>query len=181
MDIFEDDSEEMMLRLMEMVDLDERTDLEKTMDSTEEDQNCTHNSDEADLSDDDLDNFFEKGCGCKKRKDNKQCCTLFKKEDYQNHRDDCRELTCKELDLVILAKIEAHLVESDAIHNRPATKRIRTTKKFYHKHNDFCKETFLTLHGIGKLCVCMCVCVLECVLVCVCVCVCVLELVCVCT
>ena len=67
MDIFEDDSEEMMLRLVEMVNLEERTDLEKTVDPTEEDQNCTHNSGEADLSDDDLDKIFEKGCGCKKR------------------------------------------------------------------------------------------------------------------
>ena len=95
MDIFEDDSEEMMLRLVEVVDLDERTDLEKTMDPTEEDQNCTHNLGEADLSNDDLDKLFENGCGCKKEKDNKPCCTLFKKEDYQNHRDECRELTCK--------------------------------------------------------------------------------------
>ena len=103
MDIFEDDSEEMMLRLVEVVDLDERTDLEKTMDPTEEDQNCTHNSAEAHLSDDDLDKFFEKGCGCKKGKDNKPCYTLFKKEDY---RDDCRELTCKELDLVFLPRLK---------------------------------------------------------------------------
>ena len=167
----------MVLRLVEVVDLDERTDLEKTVDPTEEDQNCTHNSGEADLSDDDLDNFFEKGCGCKKRKDNKLCCTLLKKEDYQNHRDDCRELTCKELDLVILAKIEAHLVESDTIHNRPATKRIRTTQKFY--HTEFCKETFLSLHGIGLLCVCVCVCVCVRVHVCVCVCVCMCVYVCV--
>ena len=58
--IFEDDSEEMMLRLVEMVDLEERTDLEKTVDPTEEDQNCTHNSEEADLSDDDLDKFLRK-------------------------------------------------------------------------------------------------------------------------
>ena len=36
------------------------------MDPTEEDQNCTHNSGEADLSDDDLDKLFEKRCGCKK-------------------------------------------------------------------------------------------------------------------
>ena len=57
-DIFEDDSEEMMLRLVEMVDLEERTDLEKTVDPTEEDQNCTHNSGEADLSDDNLDKKF---------------------------------------------------------------------------------------------------------------------------
>ena len=176
MDIFEDDSEEMMLRLVEMVDL------EKTMDPTEEDQNCTHNSGEAHLSDDDLDKFFENGRDCKKGKDNKPCCTLFKKEDYQNHRDDCSELTCKELDLVVLAKIEAHLVESDAIHNRPATKRIRTTQKFYHKHNEFCKETFLTLHRIGLLCVCvyMCVCVCVRVHVCVYVCVYLSECVCVC-
>ena len=161
---------EMMLWLVEMVDLEERTDLEKTVDPTEEDQNCTHNAGEADLSDDDLDKFFEKGCCCKKRKDNKLCCTLFKKEDYQNHRDDCRELTCKGLDMVILAKIEAHLVESDAIHNRPATKRIRTTQKFYYKHNEFCKETFLTLHGIGLLCVCVYLSECVCVYVCTCVC-----------
>ena len=96
----------------------------------------------------------------------------IQKEDYQYHRDDCRELTCKELDLFILAKIEAHLVESHTIHNRPATERIRTTHKFYHKHNEFCKETFLTLYEIGLLCVC--VCVLERVCVCVCTCVCVL-------
>ena len=51
-----------------MVNLEERMDLEKTVDPTEEDQNCTHNSGEADLSDDDLDKFFEKGCGCKKKK-----------------------------------------------------------------------------------------------------------------
>ena len=45
------------------------------------------------------------------------------------------------------------------------------------KHNEFCKETFLTLHGIGLLCVCVCVCTCVCVCVlereCVCVCVCV--------
>ena len=114
------------------------------------------------------------------RKDNKLCCTLFKKEDYQNHRDDCREPTCKELNLVILAKIEAHLVESDTIHNRPATKRIRTTQKFYNKHNEFCKERFLTLHGIGFLCMCVCVCVCACVCACVYVCVYLRECVCVC-
>ena len=95
----------------------------------------------------------------------------IKKEDCQNHRDDCRELTCNKLHLVILAKIEAHLV---TIHNRPATKQIRTTQKFYHKHNEFSKETFLTLHRIGLLCVCVCVHVHVCVRVCVCICVCVL-------
>ena len=58
MDIFEDDSEQMMLQLAEMVDLKERTDLEKTVDPTEEDQNCTHNSGEADLSDGDLDKMW---------------------------------------------------------------------------------------------------------------------------
>ena len=58
MDIFEDDSEEIMLQLAEMVDLKERTDLEKTVDPTEEDQNCTHNSGEADLSDGDLDKMW---------------------------------------------------------------------------------------------------------------------------
>ena len=42
------------------MDLEERADLEKTMDPTEEDQNCTHNSGEPDLSDDDLDNFLRK-------------------------------------------------------------------------------------------------------------------------
>ena len=67
MDIFEDDSEEMVLRLVEMVDLEERTDLEKTVDPTE-DQNCTHNSGEADLSDDDLDKFFEKDVVVRKEK-----------------------------------------------------------------------------------------------------------------
>ena len=64
MDVFEDDSEEMMLRLVEVVDLDERTDLEKTMDPTEEDQNCTHNLGEADLSNDDLDKFIARVCVC---------------------------------------------------------------------------------------------------------------------
>ena len=55
---------------------------EKTTDPTEGDQNCTHNSGKADLSDDDLDKCFEKRCSCKKGKDNKTSSTLFKREDY---------------------------------------------------------------------------------------------------
>ena len=101
---------------------------------------------------------------------------------------DCIQITARACFLVTVLNCPEHLVESDTIHNRPTTKRIRTTQKFYHKHNEFCEKRFLTLHGIGLLCVCVlecvCVCVCACVYVCVymseCVCVCVCVCTCVC-
>ena len=62
----------------------------------------------------------------------------------------CAELSRNELDLVILGQISALLPSSSQMNaHRSSTQRHRMA--FYHHGVPVCRETFLKLHGIGKI------------------------------
>ena len=64
----------------------------------------------------------------------------------------CAELSRTELDLVILGQIAALLKDtSETGGHRPPSQRQRTTMAFHHHGVPICRETFLKLHGIGKI------------------------------
>ena len=95
--------------------------------------------------------FLEEGCGCK-RNGGKPCYTSFSREQYETSRMQCAELSRTELDLVILGQIAALLKDtSNTTAHRPSSQRQRTTMAFHHHGVSICRETFLKLHGIGKM------------------------------
>ena len=95
--------------------------------------------------------FLEEGCGCK-RNGGKPCYTSFSREQYEASWMQCAELSRSELDLVILGQIAALLKDSSQTNaHRQASQRQRTTMVFHHHGVPTCRETFLKLHGIGKM------------------------------
>ena len=95
--------------------------------------------------------FLEEGCGCK-RNSGKPCYTSFSWEQYEASRMRCAELSRSELDLVILGQIAALLKKySQTNTHRQASQRQRTSMVFHRHGVPTCRETFLKLHGIGKM------------------------------
>ena len=66
-------------------------------------------------------------------------------EEYKVQLD-CRDLTRKELDLVILGQIMAGV---SAEQTKRGKDRTNTTVYFHHKGYNICGYTFRMLHGIG--------------------------------
>lgn len=104
-------------------------------------------------SDSELEQFLEKGCGCK-RASGRPCYTLFSKEHYQEITWQCAELTRVELDMVLMGQIMATLsndpeTSSSKFRHTP-TQRKLSSMAFFHGGHQVCGRTFRKLHGIGK-------------------------------
>ena len=64
----------------------------------------------------------------------------------------CAELSRSELDLVILGQLAALLKDTSEVNaHRPSSQRQRTSMAFHHHGVPICRDTFLKLHGIGKM------------------------------
>lgn len=90
---------------------------------------------------------MEIGCGCSSAQNGGPCSSLFKKETIIANLYNCREMSTTELDLVIIANIQASTKVEDA---NPGQKRKRSPRcSFIYKSIPICKEMFLCLYGIG--------------------------------
>jgi len=84
-----------------------------------------------------LQQFVDNGCGCQRGHQKQPCSTLFTKEHYERVGLECRDLTGKELDLVLLGQMRAGI--SDVLHNTSevcrhgVAERQQTSLKFYYR------------------------------------------------
>ena len=89
--------------------------------------------------------FLQDGCGCALSEKGGPCSTQFSEETVLANLNNCLELTSGELDLVILANIQAFMRI-----NCVGEKRNRSSRcQFHFQGRPVCKETFLHLYGIG--------------------------------
>jgi len=89
--------------------------------------------------------FLLNGCGCLRGSKGGPCSREFKEEAVLFNLNNCLELTSGELDLIILANIQA-FSHNDCI----GTKRSRSSRCTYQFQSvSICKEMFIHLYGIG--------------------------------
>ena len=89
--------------------------------------------------------FLRNGCGCSRGSKGGACSREFKEEAVLFNLNNCLELTSGELDLIILANIQA-FSRNDCI----GTKRSRSSRCTYQFQSVvICKEMFIHLYGIG--------------------------------
>ena len=90
--------------------------------------------------------FMQDGCGCRRGLKSGQCSDQFTEETILNNVYNCLELSQAELDLVILANIQAYTTIEVT-----GEKRKRSPPySFLHQSQPICKEMFLNLYGISK-------------------------------
>ena len=103
-------------------------------------------------SDEKLEAFLEKGCGCKLNRGS-ECCYLFDDNYIHERRDQCNALSRDSLDMAIIAQISAFIAQDDVVgpsHRHLPSPRHSTRVAFFHSGKKICQATFLALHGIGK-------------------------------
>ena len=90
-------------------------------------------------------NFLQDGCGCSHGKNGSPCSRQFSEAHILENLRNCMELSNGELDLVILANIQAFTnVEVSE------EKRKRSQQSAFSFHaRPICKEMFLRLYGIS--------------------------------
>ena len=94
-----------------------------------------------------LDGFLQRGCRCSSK-----CYFFFTREYYRTRRDQANSLATVELDMVVLGQIGACVNDDEVVgpsHHTPHQRK-STRAVFLHKGKRICRETFLTLHAIGK-------------------------------
>ena len=87
------------------------------------------------------------GCSCKHGPDESPCHSLFSTTQYAELRNECRELSHDEFDLVIMGKLRA-LTFHDLITWWNEGRR-RTISYYQFGGHPVCKNTFCFLHNIG--------------------------------
>ena len=89
--------------------------------------------------------FLQEGCGCTKGAKDGPCSSYFSEQTVLSNLNNCFELTSTELDLVILANIQA-FTRVDHI----GDKRNRSPRcNFHYQSYSICKDMFLCLYGIS--------------------------------
>ena len=91
------------------------------------------------------------GCSCK-HFDGGPCCKLFSVSHCQEVRDQCRELTRSELDLVVMGQLLALTHSGHVTQAKKHIQKERTRSFTYFKHggHTICIKTFCFLHTIGQ-------------------------------
>ena len=89
--------------------------------------------------------FLRNGCACSCGSKGGPCSREFQEETVLSNLNNCLELTSGELDLVILANIQAFTRNESS-----GSKRSRSTRcSFQFQFVTICKDTFLHLYGLG--------------------------------
>lgn len=86
--------------------------------------------------------FLQEGCGCSRGTKGGQCCEQFSKEAVLSNLNDCLELSHEELDLVILANIQA-CTNSEIIGEK---RKQSSRSSFLYLNRPICKDMFSTLY-----------------------------------
>ena len=90
--------------------------------------------------------FMQHGCGCRRGLKSGQCSDQFTEEAVVNNLYNCLELSHAELDLVILANVQAFTATEVT-----GEKRKRSPNyNFLYQSQPICKEMFLNLYGISR-------------------------------
>ena len=90
--------------------------------------------------------FLQAGCGCSRGPKDDQCSCQFSEEAVLTNLNNCMELSHGELDLVILANIQALFTDMEVT----GEKRKRGPRcNFSYQGRTICRDMFLNLYGIG--------------------------------
>ena len=92
--------------------------------------------------------FVACGCSCNLGPKGTPCHKLFLAAQYQESRDECRELTREELDLVVMGELRALTLQSEKTER--ARDRVRTFSKFQYGGHRICLKTFCFVHVISR-------------------------------
>ena len=92
-------------------------------------------------------NFVSMSCGCKLGSNNDACSNQFSKDHFSFYRNNCSEMSCHELDLIILTAIScSRSPPGDSSCNAKTKYTI-----YLHQGVHICMKTFLFLHTISRL------------------------------
>ena len=90
-----------------------------------------------------VDDFIAKGCGCLLGPKGSPCSKSFSRAEHSITRMNCHEMSATELDMLVLAHLDAHR------HNI-GSEHARVPIDCYFGGKRTCKATFLFAHGIGS-------------------------------
>lgn len=91
--------------------------------------------------------FYSETCHCRLGADEKACSLTLTLDDFADSRNNCRELSSTELDLVILGTIQSSLnCNEKSISGRAEKNRQHTRMAYYYHGKRICMKTFLFLH-----------------------------------
>ena len=92
--------------------------------------------------------FMAGGCSCNHGPNGSPCHKMLSAVQYHEMRDECRELSRQELDLVIMGELRALTARSSRTWRE--TERVRSHTKFLFSGQPVCLTTFCFLHCIGR-------------------------------
>ena len=95
-----------------------------------------------------IDTFIYKSCGCQLGLKNTPCSGLFTKEQLLDQRLVCLALEKSELDMVVLAQLQAFSNDTEADAEQESAHR-RNYIAFMFKGRRICRKTFLFLHALS--------------------------------
>jgi len=98
-----------------------------------------------------VDEFITNGCGCALGAGKSPCSKSFNREELSTTRYNCSEMSSTELDMLVLANLDAHRHSSEKRSTGTSTvsdgRRVAIDYSFRGKR--VCKGMFLFAHGIG--------------------------------
>ena len=95
-----------------------------------------------------VESFLAKGCQCSLGPRQTQCSSSFDIDFVMENVDNCRELTARELDLVILGVIQTCYEKEGTL--SVGEKRKNVQANLLYRGNRICREMFYILYGIGE-------------------------------
>ena len=94
-----------------------------------------------------IDLFIAEGCKCSLGPKKQHCSQALNRETIMCTRNNCLEMSTIELDMLVLANLDAHRHKN--VHTSKSDNTKRTPVDYYFGGNRVCKETFLFVHEIG--------------------------------
>ena len=97
--------------------------------------------------------MIESACGCRKGLNSQPCSTQFPADHLMSVRSSCSELSCSELDMVVMGQLMAGMDDTSMTnpHSRNREKtRQRVVYSFYHQGKQVCENMFRFLHTISE-------------------------------
>ena len=105
-----------------------------------------------------IDNFMLNGCNCSLGSGGSACSKYFTREEISATRISCLEMSTMELDMLVLAHLDAHrsnvahaTTSKDSSHSagtKAGTKR-RSNIEYYFRGKRVCKSTYVFAHAVG--------------------------------
>ena len=96
-----------------------------------------------------IDLFIANGCKCSLGPEKRPCSQVLSREDIVSTRNNCIEMSTVELDVLVLANLDAHRHWNKTAHSDTGSSTNRIPVDYYFGGNRVCKNTFLFVHNIG--------------------------------